>query len=94
MTDMLFVYFICGILIVAAELTAVHNDRKGDTITEYVKRLRWTQAFMVSLLLWALYHFTVEDIMPAPFDADYTGWFVAACGLILGLIAHDHWRKR
>lgn len=93
MDGFLAVYLICGLLILGFELWAVRNKQKGDTITEKVRSMRWTHAIMVGLLAWALFHFTIQDVMPRPFDADYTSWFVAFSGILLGLYAHDHWRR-
>lgn len=72
-------------VLVAAELLAVTNRTRGDTITENVKARRPLHMAMTSLLTWGLVHFTVD---PEGWGPNVT---VAVVG---GLVALPFFRRR
>lgn len=79
MADTFTVAYISGAAtLVAAELIAVARSKSGDTITEKVKANRGLHSIMVSLLTWALIHFTLDPQDVASNVA------VAASGAALG----------
>lgn len=78
-------------VLVAAELTALLlRPGKGDTITEKVKARTPLHAAMVSLLVWALYHFTAEDWTPKSIRGEI-GVGLAVGGFVAGWVVS---RKR
>lgn len=85
------VYLVATIVLVTAELTAVFNDKRGDTITEKVQSLRWSTAAMVSLLTWAWWHFTLGSTVEFA-QGVLVNVLVVAIGFAIGLGAYDSGR--
>ncbi|RMH81557.1 MAG: hypothetical protein D6683_03995 [Actinomyces sp.] len=56
------VYLAAGGVLLAAELIAVFNRRRGDTITELTKRRAVTHALAAGGAAWLLWHFAGADI--------------------------------
>ena len=91
MTVFLIVYVLAGLLILAVELKAVHNDEKGDTITEMTRRTPVTMAMMGGLIVWAFLHFILGEWVGF---TDISNSAAIVTGMILGALAWWYRRKK
>ena len=84
----LVIYLVATAIIVTAELVAVFNDKRGDTITEKVLSLRWGPGAMVSLLTWAWWHFTLGSMFEFA-QGVLVNLIVVGVGFFIGLAAYE-----
>ena len=82
------IYIVAALVIVAAELVAVFNNKPGDTITEKVLSLRWSTGAMVSLLTWAWWHFTLGSLYEFA-QGVFVNLIVVTVGFFIGVAAYD-----
>lgn len=81
----LWAYILGGVTLFVAEMIAVFNNKSGDTITEKVKSNVVTWMAMSALVIWAAFHFVIDEIVDFGTIADI---IVVVLGALAGYLAY------